>query len=239
MLSFKQYNEEKAYFANKSYDKDGFPNVDRDFMQYSKAATKSLKELCSNYKLDHRGTKKQLITRILQHLHSPAEVSGYYNRTGDKAFKHIRKGENTATAPRSYEKVDEAWNNKTRDFVGAIAHEKLPRVKKVLAAIINRMRANNSKRDDHDKGRRARLEGKIADINREADRMASEAISPLVYLGGAAAGALTVGVLKAHLERKKRARERELEKFDKNINPGFDKMKTRRGPKPMRNKRNP
>ena len=106
---FNQFKEERANFSNKNYDKDAFPKVDRDFMQYSKASTKSLKELCANYKLDIRGTKKQLITRILQHMDGPKKVSGYYNKTGDKEFKHIKKGEDTTTDPRSYEKkVDES-----------------------------------------------------------------------------------------------------------------------------------
>jgi hypothetical protein len=137
MLSF---TEEKAYFANKGYDKDGFPDVDRDFMQYSKASRHSLKQLATNYKIDSRGTKKQLITRILQRLHSPAEVSGYYNKTGDSEFKHLKKGENTATDPRSYEKVDEVFLNEAKvgrivrnaDDVKRMAHMSPSKTARVL-----------------------------------------------------------------------------------------------------------
>ena len=57
--------EDKANYSNKNYDKDGFPQVDRTFMQYSKASKETLKELAAKYKLDPRGSKKEVIRAIL------------------------------------------------------------------------------------------------------------------------------------------------------------------------------
>lgn len=94
MKSFGTFvDEEKAYYSNDSYDKENFPGVDREFMQYSKASRATLKELCAKRKLDTRGSKKQLITRILQSSSGREKVSGYYNKMKHTGFAQVKAKE--------------------------------------------------------------------------------------------------------------------------------------------------
>ena len=88
---YKIWLEDKANYSNKNYDKEGFPEVDRTYMQYSKASRDTLKQLAAKYKLDNRGSKKALLSRIMTKFSGAKKVQGYYNRVGDDKFQYMQK----------------------------------------------------------------------------------------------------------------------------------------------------
>ena len=88
---YKLWLEDKANYSNTRYDKEGFPEVDRTYMQYSKASRDTLKQLADKYKLDNRGTKKALLTRIMTKFNGAQKVQGYYNKISDDKFQYMQK----------------------------------------------------------------------------------------------------------------------------------------------------
>ena len=101
MKSFIQFLEDRFTFSADGFDKKAFPEVNTSYMQYSKASREALKKIAEKFKIDDTGSKASLITKILEHLHGPNKVAGFYNKRSETPLEAYKREKLTAK-PASY-----------------------------------------------------------------------------------------------------------------------------------------
>jgi len=102
MKSFIHFLEDRFTYSADNFDKKAFPEVNTSYMQYSNASREALQKIAAKFKIDNTGSKASLITKILNHLHGPNKVAGFYNKRSETPFE-ADKREKLTPKPPSYQ----------------------------------------------------------------------------------------------------------------------------------------